>query len=85
MQLLLEIMSEKGAIGKMKQLGSQATRRVTGSGQLRKALCRSKTLDEMRELLLNWQEELKTNSVSPELSCSESISELSSLKSSSVL
>jgi len=83
MQLLLEIMSEKGAIGKMKQLGSQATRRVTGSGKLRKALCRSKTLDEMTELLVNWQEELKANPVSLESINSES--ESSSLKSSSVL
>lgn len=59
MQLLLEIMNEKGAVGKMKQLGSQATRRVVGSSKVRKALCTSKSLDEMRELLLNWQEELK--------------------------
>jgi len=58
MELLLSIMSEKGAVGKMKQLGSQATRRVHGSSSVRKALCTSKTLDEMRDLLLNWEKDL---------------------------
>ena len=61
MKLLLEMMNEKGAIGKMKQLGSQATRRVSGSSKVRKALCTSKTLDEMTELLVNWERDLKFN------------------------
>lgn len=82
MQLLLEIMNEKGAVGKMKQLGSQATRRVTGSSKVRKALCTSKTLEEMKELLMNWENELRL--VSTELGNSElSALESSNLKASS--
>lgn len=58
MSLLLEELSPKAVIGRMKQLCSQASRKVTGSSDIRRALCLSKNLEEMSSLLDNWQQEL---------------------------
>jgi len=56
LELVLEEMPEKGAIGKMKQFASQVTRRVPGSKMVRHALTRSQNLDEFREKLEQWRE-----------------------------
>jgi len=56
LELVLEEMPEKGAIGKMKQFASQVTRRVPGSKMVRHALTRSQNLVEFREKLEQWRE-----------------------------
>ncbi len=58
LELVLEEMPEKGAIGKMKQFASQVTRRVPGSKMVRHALTRSQSLDEFSEKLEEWREYL---------------------------
>lgn len=59
LSLLLEMMPERGAIGKMKQFASQVTRKVPGSAPVRKALCRSQSLAEFCELLKLWRVDLQ--------------------------
>ncbi len=58
--LLSEVLPEKAVIGRLKQLASQATRRVHGSTRARRALCLSKTVDEFSETLLLWREWLES-------------------------
>lgn len=58
MSLLLEELPPKAVIGRMKQMCSQATRKVSGSTDVRRALCLSNNLEDMKNLLDNWQTEL---------------------------
>lgn len=51
-------MPERGVTGKMKQLASQATRRIKGSSKARRAICTSQSLSEMLEVLQRWREYL---------------------------
>lgn len=60
-ELLLDEMPEKGAIGKMKQLSSQITRRVPRSKEIRFKLTRSKNLEELKMHLEVWREELTSS------------------------
>ncbi len=58
LELLLKEMPEKGAIGKMKQIASQVTRRVPGSKPIRHRLTRSQSLSEFDSHLEAWRSEL---------------------------
>ena len=60
--LLSDEFPEKAAIGRVKQLVSQVTRRVPGTKMVRKALCTAKSLDEIRSLLVIWGEHLENGS-----------------------
>jgi nifR3 family TIM-barrel protein len=62
-RLLQEEMSDKAALGRLKQLASQATRSVRGSAAVRRALCTSGSVDAYSEVLKQWREEL--HGVSP--------------------
>ena len=53
-EFLLEEMSEKGALGRIKQLVGQATKGLRDSGKLRRALCRSQSFTELNDILENW-------------------------------
>ena len=57
--ILFEIMPEKGAIGKLKQLASQVTRRVRGSSLVVKAFSTAISVDEFRSLLREWENYLQ--------------------------
>ncbi|MCC6954076.1 MAG: tRNA-dihydrouridine synthase [Deltaproteobacteria bacterium] len=57
--LLLEQMPEKGAIGKLKQLASQATRSFPGSAFARKALVQSSSISHFSELLKFYRDGLQ--------------------------
>ncbi|MFN8389306.1 MAG: tRNA dihydrouridine synthase DusB [Bdellovibrionota bacterium] len=57
-ELLLESMSTRAALGRMKQLSSQITRRIEGSAPMRRELCTSGSLETMRESLKRFREEL---------------------------
>lgn len=61
LELLLMDMPPKGAIGKMKQLISQTTKRVPGSSAIRKKLCTDVVLDSMKQTLVDWKEELENS------------------------
>lgn len=58
LELLLMDMPEKGAIGKMKQLISQSTRKIPRSAEIRKDLCREGSLDVMKHKIENWKKGL---------------------------
>ncbi len=55
LELLLMDMPPKGAIGKMKQLISQSTRKIPRSNEIRRDLCREGSLDKMKERLEDWK------------------------------
>lgn len=57
--LLLESVPEKSAVGRMKQLASQVTRRVRGSADVRQSLCYCRSANEFREVLQRWREQLE--------------------------
>ena len=57
-ELLLAELPEKAVIGRLKQLASQVTRRVRGTAHIRRELCRSSSVDQFREQLARWSEEL---------------------------
>lgn len=57
-ELLLEHGSQRAALGKLKQLSSQVTRRIRGSAGARRALCTSSSLAELRSRLDAWSEAL---------------------------
>ena len=59
LELLLEQMPEKGAIGRMKQLASHATRRVHGASLVRRELCTAKSLEQFCAVLRDWRDYLK--------------------------
>jgi len=54
-ELLLEHGTRRGALGKLKQLSSQVTRRIQGSSGVRRALCTSSTLEQYNERLEIWE------------------------------
>lgn len=56
--LQLEEIGPKGTCGKMKQLISQATRRLPNGAAKRRVLCMLNSAELIREELLRWQEEL---------------------------
>lgn len=56
--ILFEEFPEKAVIGKLKQIASQATRRIAGSAHIRKALCQSKNVAEYSEILRLWREDM---------------------------
>ncbi len=64
LELLLMDMPPKGAIGKMKQLISQSTRRIPRSSELRRDLCRECSLDQMKVRLEDWKNALDDSSSS---------------------
>ena len=49
--ILRETLPDKAVIGRLKQLGSQSTRLIRGSSQLRKSLCRSSSVEAFLEQL----------------------------------
>ncbi len=57
-ELLLEHGSERAALGKLKQLTSQVSRRIRGSAPARRALCTAPSLDEFTKRLAHWHEAL---------------------------
>jgi tRNA-dihydrouridine synthase B len=59
LELLLEDMPERGAIGKMKQFASQVTRRVHGAAETRRAICSCSTLAEMKMIFDSWRTQLE--------------------------
>lgn len=59
-ELLLEYVSEKSALGRLKQLASQITRRVSGSAEARRRLCTSPSVAEFRSELALWREQLES-------------------------
>lgn len=88
--MLLEEMPEKAALGRLKQLSSQVTRRVYGSAEYRKRLCSSKDLQEFSQQLLAFEERFRScflcetqRSESDDDGSEESSSVLSSLGDSS--
>lgn len=52
--LLNHYLSEKAAMGRLKQLTSQITRRVHGSAQVRRELCMSSSLGQYIDVLKRW-------------------------------
>lgn len=54
--ILLEDLSEKAALGRLKQVSSQSTRLIRGSAGLRRELCCSSTLAELLGRLETWLE-----------------------------
>lgn len=58
-EILLEDLPEKAAIGRLKQLASQVTRRVRGSAEVRRQLCASPSLAAFHETLSRWAEQLE--------------------------
>lgn len=52
--LLSEELPEKAVIGRLKQFASQVTRRVRGSAETRRTLCRSKSVAEFLERVGEW-------------------------------
>lgn len=72
LELLLKEMPEKGAIGKMKQIASQVTRRVPGSKPIRHKLTRSQSLTEFNNHLEDWRSYLLDKSYDPTLESNNS-------------
>lgn len=66
MKLLNQYLTEKAAIGRLKQLTSQITRRVPGSAQVRRALCMSSNLSQYTDNLKLWAEYLENRGNNPE-------------------
>ncbi len=64
--LLLEVLPERAAIGRMKQLASQLTRRVRGSQGVRRKLCTSKSIGEFRDVLSGWRDEISVGNLDVE-------------------
>ena len=64
-ELLLEHGSRRGALGKLKQISSQVTRRIQGSSGVRRALCTSSTLEQYNERLAKWQDSLDAGMAHP--------------------
>lgn len=62
LSMLTQELPEKAIIGRLKQISSQVTRRVRGSQSVRKALCMAKDVDEFRNLLYRWRDELACGS-----------------------
>ncbi len=58
-KLLNHYLPEKAAIGRLKQLTSQLTRRVPGSAQVRRALCMSSSLSQYTDTLKLWADNLE--------------------------
>ena len=54
--LLLEDLPPKAALGRLKQLSSQVTRRIRGSAEMRRRLCSSTDLDEFSAHLSTFRE-----------------------------
>lgn len=66
LELLREDLPEKAIIGKMKQFASQVTRKIWGSAEIRKELCRSQSLEQFQDILLRWRDTLSEKSASNE-------------------
>jgi tRNA-dihydrouridine synthase B len=58
--LLHEDMPEKGAIGRLKQLASQAVRNMPGAAQARKAMCTSQTVSALLDVTKRWEDDLSS-------------------------
>lgn len=57
-EILSADLPEKAVIGRLKQFSSQVTRRVHGSADVRRALCRSQSVAEFCDLVATWKEHL---------------------------
>ncbi len=60
LELLIKELPAKAVMGRFKQLASQMTRRVRGSAAVRRMLCSLRTLEEVNEVLSQWDEYLCT-------------------------
>lgn len=59
--ILLVDMPERAAIGRLKQLASQITRRVRGAAEVRRTLCSTSSIETFRQELARWGEELRVD------------------------
>lgn len=57
-QCALDEKSDRAAMGRLKQLASQVTRRVPGSADTRRALCTMNNLEDFRRGVETWEENL---------------------------
>lgn len=64
--ILLEELSEKAALGRLKQVSSQATRLIRGSASLRRELCCSSSFAEFSLRLDSWLERFHGGFIFPE-------------------
>ncbi len=59
-EMLLAELPERAVIGRLKQMASQVTRRVRGSANIRRELCRSQGVAQFRERLAAWSYDLNS-------------------------
>ena len=55
LELMREDISERGILGKLKQFSSQVTRKVPGSAEVRKELCRAQSIESFLDTLHGWK------------------------------